>query len=160
MNANGDEGVENTAFGSTTITIRQATAYINVGNIDKTYDGNAIASIPVSGGFNGDYSSSGTLIQTNNRNKLLNFEFKRDGESDASYNSDFHPINAGTYWVRITSKADNNSSYMQNYTALDTIENTFKFTIKPATLIFTVADDKEITNESNISICIQICRSS
>lgn len=59
------------------------------------------ASIPVSGGFNGDYSSSGTLIQTNNRNKLLNFEFKRDGESDASYNSDFHPINAGTYWVRI-----------------------------------------------------------
>lgn len=151
VNANGDEGVENTAFGSTTITIRQATAYINVGNIDKTYDGNAIASIPVSGGFNGDYSSSGTLIQTNNRNKLLNFEFKRDGESDASYNSDFHPINAGTYWVRITSKADNNSSYMQNYTALDTIENTFKFTIKPATLIFTVADDKEITSESNIS---------
>lgn len=27
VNANGDEGVENTAFGSTTITIRQATAY-------------------------------------------------------------------------------------------------------------------------------------
>lgn len=151
VTANGDDGVTNTAFGSTTITIRQATAYINVGNIDKVYDGNAISSIPVSGGFNGDYDSSGNLIQVNNRNSLLKFEFKRDGESDASYNSDFHPIDAGTYWVRITSTADNNSIYMQNYTALDTIENTFKFTIKPSTLIFTVADDMEISSESNIS---------
>ena len=153
--ANGDDGVTNSATGYTDITIRQATAYLNIDSINKIYDGTAISSVNVRGGFNGDYDSLGNLIKNptypNNRNSLLNFEFKIDGQSDASYSSDFHPIDAGTYWVRITSSADGNPAYMQNYTTLDTIENTFKFTITPATLVFNVDDDKVVNQDTGIT---------
>lgn len=135
----GPEGVENSVFGVTYVRIRQRDAYLNVSTIDKVYDGTAInmSNVEKTGGFNGTTSE-------------FKYEFKRLGDPDTSYTTT-SPKDVGEYQVRITSTADNNPNFAQNWTTLDTVMNVFDFKITPAVLTFVVDDDMEITSEVNVT---------
>lgn len=107
---------------------------MTVSNLNRTYTGTTFdtSTIGISGGFNGDFNSSG-IETSGNRYKLLRFYFKTSGAPDSDF-SETLPINAGRYVIKITSDSDNNPNYLQNYTTLDSIQNMFEFEITPAVL--------------------------
>ena len=147
----GEDGNESLEVGHVIIRIRQADAYLTVSNLNRTYTGTTFdtSTIGISGGFNGDFNSSG-IETSGNRYKLLRFYFKTLGAPDSDF-SETLPINAGRYVIKITSDSDNNPNYLQNYTTLDSIQNMFEFEITPAVLRLDYNVDLKVKDETNIT---------
>lgn len=147
----GEDGNESLEVGHVIIRIRQADAYLTVSNLNRTYTGTTFdtSTIGISGGFNGDFNSSG-IETSGNRYKLLRFYFKTSGAPDSDF-SETLPINAGRYVIKITSDSDNNPNYLQNYTTLDSIQNMFEFEITPAVLRLDYNVDLKVKDETNIT---------
>lgn len=140
------EGVENTIEGELFIRINQAEAYLSIRNLDKVYDASPYnkANINISGGFNGGFLSNGGIVD---RYSQLVYTFYDEGSNTPLSSA---PTNVGSYEVEITSNADNNTQYYQNYTALTSINNRFKFEITPVTLTFNIQADLTINEANNI----------
>lgn len=148
----GEEGLESVEVGHVIIRIRQAEAYLTVSNLNRSYTGTAFdtSTIGISGSFNGDFNADG-IENAGYRYQTLHFWFKTLGSSDADYSDTNLPINAGKYVLKITSDADNNPNFMQNYTELDSTQNIFEFEITPAVLRLDYNVDLEVKDETNIT---------
>lgn len=141
----GEDGKENIEEGHVIIRIRQADAYLHVSNLNRTYTGISFntSTIGISGGFNGDFLTDGGQ---GDKYSLLQFYFKKAGDPDTDYSLTL-PKDAGKYVLKIVSQADGNPAYVQNYTTLDSIQNTFEFEITPATLTLNYNADLEVATD-------------